>query len=177
MLHWEDFRVGEVTELGTVDVTEEDVIAFATRFDPQPFHVDPEAAKASPFGGLIASGWHTTALFMGLFVRGILLDSASLGSPGIESIRWTAPVRPGDTLSGRVTRDGLAPLGDQPAARNDHHHERGLQPERRARDDPDRTRPLRPANPRPRRRPKRSGGRYRKAANEPLVSDTCLTPV
>jgi acyl dehydratase len=103
MRHWEDFRVGEVTELGTVDVTEEDVIAFATRFDPQPFHVDPEAAKRTPFGGLIASGWHTTALFMGLFVRAILLDSASLGSPGVEAIRWTAPVRPGDTLTGRVT--------------------------------------------------------------------------
>jgi acyl dehydratase len=113
VLHWEDFRVGEVTELGTVDVTEEDVIAFATRFDPQPFHVDSEAAKASPFGGLIASGWHTTALFMGLFVRGILLDSASLGSPGVESIRWTAPVRPGDTLSGRVTV-----VDSQPSATN-----------------------------------------------------------
>jgi acyl dehydratase len=113
VLHWEDFRAGDVTELGTVEVTEEDVIAFASRFDPQPFHVDPEAAKASPFGGLIASGWHTTALFMGLFVRGILLDSASLGSPGVESIRWTAPVRPGDTLTARVTvRDS------QPSATN-----------------------------------------------------------
>jgi acyl dehydratase len=114
VLHWEDFRVGDVTELGTVDVTEEDVIAFATRFDPQPFHVDPEAAKASPFGGLIASGWHTTALFMGLFVRGILLDSASLGSPGVESIRWTAPVRPGDTLSGRVTVTNSQPSATNP---------------------------------------------------------------
>ena len=72
-----------------------------TRFDPQPFHIDPEAAKASPFGGLIASGWHTTALFMGMFVREMLLDSASLGSPGVEELRWTAPVRPGDTLTGR----------------------------------------------------------------------------
>jgi acyl dehydratase len=114
VLHWEDFRVGEVTELGTVDVTEEDVIAFATRFDPQTFHVDPEAAKASPFGGLIASGWHTTALFMGLFVRGILLDSASLGSPGVESIRWTAPVRPGDTLTGRVTVTNSQPSATNP---------------------------------------------------------------
>jgi acyl dehydratase len=111
VLHWEDFRVGDVTELGSVDVTEEDVIAFATRFDPQPFHVDPAAAKQSPFGGLIASGWHTTALFMGLFVRGILLDSASLGSPGVEGIRWTAPVRPGDTLTGRVTVVDSQPSG------------------------------------------------------------------
>ena len=114
MLHWEDFRVGDVTELGTVDVTEEDVIAFATRFDPQPFHVDPEAARQSPFGGLIASGWHTTALFMGLFVRGILLDSASLGSPGVEAIRWTAPVRPGDTLTGRVTVTASQPSATNP---------------------------------------------------------------
>jgi acyl dehydratase len=113
VLHWEDFRVGDVTELGTVEVTEEEVLEFAGRFDPQPFHVDREAATASPFGGLIASGWHTTALFMSLFVRGILLDSASLGSPGVESIRWTAPVRPGDTLTGRVTvRDS------QPSATN-----------------------------------------------------------
>jgi acyl dehydratase len=115
MLHWEDFRVGDVTELGTVDVTEEDVIAFATRFDPQPFHVDPEAAKQSLFGGLIASGWHTTALFMSLFVRGFLLDSASLGSPGVEAIRWTAPVRPGDTLTGRVTVTASQPSATNPS--------------------------------------------------------------
>jgi acyl dehydratase len=114
MLYWEDFHVGDVTELGSAHVTEEDVIAFATRFDPQPFHVDPEAAKQSPFGGLIASGWHTTALFMGLFVRGILLDSASLGSPGVEAIRWTAPVRPGDTLTGRVTVAGSQPSATNP---------------------------------------------------------------
>jgi acyl dehydratase len=114
VLHWEDFHVGDVTELGTVEVTEEDVIAFATRFDPQPFHIDPEAAKETPFGGLIASGWHTTALFMGLFVRGLLLDSASLGSPGVEAIRWTAPVRPGDTLTGRVTVTDSRPSTTNP---------------------------------------------------------------
>ena len=95
MRYWEDFKVGDVTEVGPVTVTEEEIVEFASRYDPQPFHIDPEAAKASPFGGLIASGWHTTALFMGMFVRAILLDSASLGSPGVEEIRWTAPVRPG----------------------------------------------------------------------------------
>jgi acyl dehydratase len=105
MRHWEDFQVGEVTEVGPVTVSEDEIIAFAERYDPQPFHVDPEAAEAGPFGGLIASGWHTTALFMGMFVRAILLDSASLGSPGVEEIRWTAPVRPGDTLTARVTVD------------------------------------------------------------------------
>jgi acyl dehydratase len=114
MRYFEDFKVGDVTEVGPVSVSEEEIVDFATRFDPQPFHVDPEAAKASPFGGLIASGWHTTALFMGMFVRGILLDSASLGSPGVEAIRWTAPVRPGDTLTGRVTITDVQPSETNP---------------------------------------------------------------
>jgi acyl dehydratase len=109
MRWFEDFQVGDVTEVGPVTVSEDEIVAFATEFDPQPFHIDPEAAKASPFGGLIASGWHTTALFMGMFVRAILLDSASLGSPGVEELRWTAPVRPGDTLTGRVTVTDVQP--------------------------------------------------------------------
>jgi acyl dehydratase len=101
MRWFEDFREGEVTGVGPVTVTEDDILSFAQQFDPQPFHVDAEAARESPFGGLIASGWHTAALYMGMFVREVLLDSASLGSPGIEELRWTAPVRPGDTLRGR----------------------------------------------------------------------------
>jgi acyl dehydratase len=112
--YWEDFEVGEVTELGSVDVTEQEVLEFARRYDPQPFHVDPDAAAAGPFGGLIASGWHTTALFMGMFVRSVLLDSASMGSPGVEEIRWLAPVRPGDRLSGRVTVTGAQPSATNP---------------------------------------------------------------
>lgn len=103
MRYFEDFRVGDVAELGPVSVSEDEIVEFATRFDPQPFHVDAAAAAGTPFGGLIASGWHTTALFMGMFVRGVLLDAASLGSPGVEEIRWLAPVRPGDTLTGRST--------------------------------------------------------------------------
>ena len=114
MRYWEDFQVGETVELGPVDVTEEDVLEFAQRFDPQPFHVDPVAAKDSPFGGLIASGWHTTALFMGMFVRGVLLDSASQGSPGVDGIRWLAPVRPGDRLRGRVTVTDVQPSSTNP---------------------------------------------------------------
>ena len=114
MRYWEDFQVGETVELGPVDVTEQDVLEFARRFDPQPFHVDPVAAKDSPFGGLIASGWHTTALFMGMFVRGILLDSASQGSPGVDGIRWLAPVRPGDRLRGRVTVTDVQPSSTNP---------------------------------------------------------------
>jgi acyl dehydratase len=112
--YFEDFAVGDVTQLGTVDVSEAEIIEFAERFDPQPFHIDPEAAKDGPFGGLVASGWHTTALFMGMFVRTILLDAASMGSPGIEELRWTAPVRPGDTLTARVTVTDTQPSATNP---------------------------------------------------------------
>jgi acyl dehydratase len=114
MRYYEDFTVGEVTDLGPVGVSEEEIVEFASRYDPQPFHIDFEAAKSSPFGGLIASGWHTTALFMGMFVRGILLDAASLGSPGVEEIRWTAPVRPGDRLTARVTVTDVQPSANTP---------------------------------------------------------------
>jgi acyl dehydratase len=109
MRYWEDFAVGDATEVGPVTVSAAEIIEFASRYDPQLFHLDEEAGKASPFGGLIASGWHTTALFMGMFVRAVLLDSASLGSPGVEEIRWTAPVRPGDTLAGRSTVTDVRP--------------------------------------------------------------------
>jgi acyl dehydratase len=102
MRYWEDFRAGDVVQLGTYEVTREEIVAFARRYDPQPFHLDEDAAAETPYGGLIASGWHTAAMFMRLFVEGILLDSASLGSPGIEELRWLRPVRPGDILTGRV---------------------------------------------------------------------------
>jgi acyl dehydratase len=111
MRYWEDFEVGESSELGPVTVTEAEIVEFAQRYDPQPFHIDPAAAAQTPFGGLIASGWHTTALFMGMFVRAVLLESASLGSPGVEEIRWTAPVRPGDTLRGRAIVTEVRPSG------------------------------------------------------------------
>jgi acyl dehydratase len=107
--YWEDFAAGDVTEIGPVTVSADEIVEFASRYDPQPFHLDEEAGKATPFGGLIASGWHTTALFMGMFVRAVLLDSASLGSPGVDEIRWTAPVRPGDTLTGRSTVTDVQP--------------------------------------------------------------------
>jgi acyl dehydratase len=102
-LYFEDLRAGQVVELGSRTVTEEEIISFARLWDPQPFHVDPEAAKASVFGGLIASGWHTGAMWMRLYVDSLLDGAASMGSPGIEELRWLAPVRPGDTLSGRLT--------------------------------------------------------------------------
>ncbi|HVM57794.1 MAG TPA: MaoC family dehydratase [Gaiellaceae bacterium] len=101
MRYWEDFEVGRETVHGSHTVTVEEIVAFGREYDPQPFHVDPEAAAAGPFGGLIASGWQTAAIYMGLFVRSQLLDSISMGSPGVEELRWLAPVRPGDTLTAR----------------------------------------------------------------------------
>jgi acyl dehydratase len=101
MLYWEDFETGVETVHGTYEITADEIVRFASEFDPQPFHTDPEAAASGPFGGLIASGWHTAALYMGMFVRNVLLDSASMGSPGVEELRWLVPVRPGDVLTGR----------------------------------------------------------------------------
>jgi acyl dehydratase len=100
---FEDFHDGESMELGSVSVTADDIIAFARQYDPQPFHVDPERATDSLFGGLVASGWHTAALYMRLHVDGLLNRSTSLGSPGIDELRWPLPVRPGDTLRARFT--------------------------------------------------------------------------
>lgn len=102
-LYFEDFHVGDTVELGTVTITRESIIAFARQYDPQPFHVDEERARESAFGGLIASGWQTVALFMRLFVDGLLQDAASMGSPGVDEVRWLKPVRPGDTLRARFT--------------------------------------------------------------------------
>jgi acyl dehydratase len=98
ILFWEDFPVGHAMVSGELVVTEEDIIDFARRFDPQPFHIDIEAAAQGPFGGLVASGWHTTALAMRLLCDTYLLKSAGMGSPGVEQVQWHAPVRPGDRL-------------------------------------------------------------------------------
>jgi acyl dehydratase len=102
-ISFEDFTPGRVFELGSVEVTEHEIIEFAARYDPQPFHVDPDAAAETIFGGLIASGWHTCSMCMRLLVDGLLSRSTSLGSPGMEQIRWTTPVRPGDQLTARST--------------------------------------------------------------------------
>ena len=99
MIWWEDFKVGERSEMGRHTFSEDEILAFGRQFDPQPFHTDPEAARATPFGGLIASGWHTCAVGMRLMVDQYIGRTASLGSPGIEDIRWLKPVRPGDTLT------------------------------------------------------------------------------
>jgi len=99
---YEAVEVGTVREFGSYDVTREEIVTFAQRYDPQPFHVDPEAARESMFGGLVASGWHTCAMTMRLLVDNHLNESGAMGSPGVESLRFRAPVRPGDTLSVRT---------------------------------------------------------------------------
>jgi acyl dehydratase len=101
--YFEDYVVGAVREFGGIAVEEAEVISFARRFDPQPFHTDPQAAKGSIYGGLIASGWHTASLMMRLVVDHYLASSSSLGSPGVDELRWLKPVRPGDTLAIRAT--------------------------------------------------------------------------
>lgn len=101
--YWEDFPVGAVRDFGGRTLSKEDIVRFAREYDPQPFHVDEEAAKRSVFGGLIASGWQTCGLAMRMMCDAYLLDAASAGSPGVESIRWVLPVRPGDTLRVRLT--------------------------------------------------------------------------
>ena len=100
---FEDYIAGSVYEFGSVTVEQDEVIAFARRFDPQVFHVDPESAKGTIYGGLIASGWHTAGLMMRLFTDHYLSKVASLGSPGVDELRWNKPVRPGDDLAIRVT--------------------------------------------------------------------------
>jgi len=100
---FEDYVPGSVHEFSGVSLDESEMIDFARRYDPQPFHTDPEAAKGSVYGGLIASGWMTAGLMMRLFVEHYLPVGASLGSPGVDELRWLKPVRPGDSLLLRVT--------------------------------------------------------------------------
>jgi acyl dehydratase len=103
LLHWEDFAAGSVHEFGGQTLTREAIVDFARQFDPQPFHLDDDAARGSLFGGLCASGWHTCALTMRMMCDAYLVRSASLGSPGLDELRWTQPVYPGDTLHVRMT--------------------------------------------------------------------------
>jgi acyl dehydratase len=101
--YFEDYVPGTVATYGPIAVAEAELIDFGRRYDPQPLHVDAAAAAAGPFGGLIASGWHTASLTMRLLVQHFLSPATGLGSPGIDELRWRAPVRPGDALTVRVT--------------------------------------------------------------------------
>ncbi len=101
--YFEDYVVGARFRLGPVTVDRDELVAVATAYDPQAMHIDEAAAAAGPWGGLIASGWHTVGLMMRLFVDNVLSPVASLVSPGVDELRWLAPVRPGDRLSAEVT--------------------------------------------------------------------------
>lgn len=111
---FEDLHPGDVMTYGGWRVTREEVIDFARRFDPQPFHLDEEAGRASLLGGLSASGWHSAALLMRMTCDGWLSDSTSLGSPGIDEMLWRKPVFPGDVLTVRRTIVDARPLGSKP---------------------------------------------------------------
>jgi acyl dehydratase len=111
---FEDYVVGKTAEHGSIRVEEDELLDFGRRFDPQPFHVDADAAAAGPYGGLIASGWHTCALMMRLFAREYLSPASSLGSPGVDELRWIRPVRPGDALTLRTTVEEARPSRSKP---------------------------------------------------------------
>jgi acyl dehydratase len=112
--YFEDFYVGQEIALGSRTVTEEEIIAFATQFDPQPFHVDHDAAGASIFGSVIASGWHTCSMIMRMVVDSLLGASSSMGSPGLDKVRWPQPVRAGDTLTVTYLTTALKPSASRP---------------------------------------------------------------
>lgn len=103
LLHFEDMEPGREFPLGPLTVTVEDIIAYASEFDPQPMHLDEEAGKASLLGGMAASGWHNCAMLMAMMARSYILRSAAEGAPGVDFVKWKKPVLAGDTLSGQTT--------------------------------------------------------------------------
>jgi acyl dehydratase len=113
-LYWEDLQPGAVRDLGSVSVDAEQIREFAAKYDPQPFHLDEEAGRQSMFGGLAASGWQTACLAMRLTVDNMLRHTASLGSPGLDSLKWLKPVYPGDLLNLRHTILESRPLKSRP---------------------------------------------------------------
>jgi len=112
--YWDDFTPGWTYESGSRSLGAEDIKRFAREYDPQVFHTDEEAATATPFGGLIASGWQTCGVMMRLMCDGYLVESACLGSPGLEELRWLKPVRPGDALRLRAEVLEQTPSQKQP---------------------------------------------------------------
>lgn len=112
--YWEDLEVGRAVPLGEKQVTQEEIIAFGREFDPQPMHTDEVAAADSMFGGLIASGWHSCAILMRMICDAYLVNSSSLGSPGLDEVNFLAPVRPGDTLRASMTCLESRPSGSRP---------------------------------------------------------------
>jgi len=115
MIYFEDLEVGRETEFGSYEVTREEVIDFARKYDPQPFHLSDEAAAKTHFGRLAASGWHTCAMTMAVIARHVVgEEQAGLGSPGVDELRWRKPVYPGDTLTVRSTIVDKTPSRSRP---------------------------------------------------------------
>ncbi len=116
MIYLEDIRVGDSAEMGAYEVTREEVIDFARKYDPQPFHLSDEAAAATHFGRLAASGWHTAAMTMAVIVGHVTrTEQAGLGSPGVDMLRWLKPVYPGDTISVATRVVEVTPFRSKPA--------------------------------------------------------------
>lgn len=112
--YFEDYVPGLTVDCGSFSMSEAEIIAFAKEYDPQPFHVDPVGAKDGPYGGLIASGWHTTSMMMRQLVDHYVSPESSLGAAGVDELRWPKPVRPGDTLHVRATVLEARPSGSKP---------------------------------------------------------------
>lgn len=114
MMYFEDLSIGQKIEIGPISISEQEIIEFAKKFDPQPFHIDVEKAKDSLFGGLCASGWHTCSLYMRMLYDGLLINLASLGSPGMNQIRWIKPLFPNETIKGELEILSKTPSRSKP---------------------------------------------------------------
>ncbi len=112
--YWEDFAPGQVIEHGPRRISREEIVAYAREFDPQPFHLDEEAARHSMLGGLCASGWHSCCILMRMSAESFVLNSSSMGAPGVDEVRWLAPIRPGDDLTLRATVLSTRPSSSRP---------------------------------------------------------------
>lgn len=109
MEYGDDYKIGDVFNLGIYEISEGEMIEFAEKYDPQPYHLSADAGKLSIFNGLIASGWNTASIWMRLYVREMLMNSSVQGSPGVDELRWYSPVRPKDRLCGSVEIIGIVP--------------------------------------------------------------------
>jgi len=113
-LHWEDFEPGRVFEYGPRRITRDEIVAYAAEFDPQPFHLDADAARTTMLGGLAASGWHACCLLMRMSADSFVLNASSMGAPGVDEVRWLAPIRPDDELTLRTTVVEARPSRSRP---------------------------------------------------------------
>jgi acyl dehydratase len=112
--HWEDFSPGQVTDCGSRLVSRAEIVAFAAEYDPQPMHLDEHAASATLLGGLVASGWHSCCLLMRMLSDNLLHEASFMGAPGVEEVRWLAPVRPGERIKARATVLETRPSSSRP---------------------------------------------------------------